>query len=123
MNKTKFMKAAFRNVALVVAGILIGGFAVEMARNVVHAQGQGEELVPGVRMGTVLFQNAVAGRVIADQVIVHDIDVMKLIENLTNVLARSSIVVPKSELEAAVEQAKVPHIAIRQPGGPPVPKK
>jgi hypothetical protein len=38
MNATKFVKSTFRNVALVVAGILIAEFAVETTRNIVHAQ-------------------------------------------------------------------------------------
>jgi hypothetical protein len=96
--------------AILLAGIVIG--SVFFSTRTVHAQAAVEEVTPSLSTGTVYFQTMLTHRVVADQIIVGDHDMGKLLENLMNLMSRKSnsalgATYTQAELQAVVDGSKL----------------
>lgn len=122
------LNATLRNVALVVGGMLIGGVTIEKAR-IVHAQEQVEEVTPTLSGGVLAGHTIIGHRLVADQVIVGDHDLGKLLGNLVNLMSRKSAMIgmptyTQAELQAVIDGSKVKPVRIKkQEDTPPAEKK
>jgi hypothetical protein len=116
----KYLVVIVLNLAVLLVGIVVGGAVTSRA---VLAQSGVEEISPTMSTN-VIHANTVAGhRVVADQVIVGDHDMGKLLENLMNLMARKSSVIggatyTQAELQAVFEGSKVQPIRLKQPEAP-----
>jgi hypothetical protein len=127
MKSPVVLKATLRNVALIAAGMLIGGFAIEKTR-IVHAQEQVEEVTPSLSTGVIAGHTLIGHRVVVDQVIVADHDMGKLLENLVNLMGQKSALMgmptyTQAELRAVIDGSRVTPIRIKKQEGAPSAEK
>jgi hypothetical protein len=113
----------FRSVILL-TGIIIG--SVLVPARPAYAQAP-EEVNPTMRVGSALFNTALAHRVVADQVIVGDHDMGKLLEGLMNLMATTpptfgGPVYTREQLKAVIDASAVTPIRVAPQAAAPVPK-
>ena len=94
-----------------VNAVLLVGIVIIFS-GTLFAQAPVEEVTPSIQTGTALFNTALAHRVVADQVIVGDHDMGKLLENLLNLMGRKSsfgmgATYTQAELKAVIDDSKV----------------
>jgi len=125
MFEKKHLSIATYNLAILFAGIVIGS-------PVLSAQTPSfvEEVTPSISTGTAAFHTTIAHRVVADQVIVGDHDMGKLLENLINLMGRKSSASPlgatytQAELQAVVDGSKLERpIRVKTPEPPQASKE
>jgi hypothetical protein len=116
---------------ILLLGIIIG--SVLVAARPTFAQSTTEQVTPNMSTATALFNTALAHRVVADQVIVGDHDLGKLLEGLMNLMATTpptfgGPVYSRDQLKAVIDASAVTPIRVApQPAArllsPPSPRK
>jgi hypothetical protein len=109
MDAKTYLKVSVVNLTFLLAGM---GIRAAMETHVVHAQAKQDVEESGK---SAAFETLLAGRIAADQIMIKGIDIGKLQENVINVLATKSLVVSQSELQNAVNNARVTPLRMKIP--------
>jgi hypothetical protein len=110
MAKKHFLAVTNLGSAILLAGITIGSFI--FSARPVYAQSDTEEVTPSTSTGTALFNTALAHRVVADQIIVGDHDMGKLLEGLMNLMSSTPVtfggpVYTRAQLQSVIDASRV----------------
>ena len=102
-----------KNLIVAVNAVLLAGIVIVFSGNTVLAQAV-EEVSPTFSTSAAAFHTALAHRVVADQIIVGDHDMGKLLENLINLMSRKSAsglgvgaTYTQAELQAVIDGSKL----------------
>jgi hypothetical protein len=117
MDAKTYVKISVVNLAFLLAGM---GIRSAMETREVHAQTKQdvEEITPMISSPSAAFQTLLAGRIAADQVMVKGVDIVKLQENLINLLATKPFVASQAEFQAAIDKARVTPLRMKSPEPP-----
>ncbi len=105
--------------ALRVGAVIVIAFA---SQNLLSAQQTPtpEEVHPAVSAGTAAFGTLLVGRLAADQITSHGIDLGKLTENLLNLLESKQLYFSRGEIESVINGARIEHpLRMADPATPP----
>jgi hypothetical protein len=124
MDAHTYLKISAINLSFLMAGMWIGSQLFSGRRStMVHAQQQFEDITPGVSTGTMAVGTFLAGRIATDQLMVQGIDILKLNENLLNLLARKPMVATQLELQGVIDKSRVEKILRMKPPDQPKPRE
>ena len=88
INRKIYIKVSLINLSFLLVGVLMGVLFMEQRQtSIVHAQGDFEEVVPIMTVGSAGIGTLLANRIAADQVFVRDFDLLKIDEGILNLLS------------------------------------
>jgi len=109
----------YAGITIVNLTVFTSGIAVGITYGngwVVHAQQQTEQVTPGLTVGTAAFGTLLVGRLAADQIMSHGIDMGKLNENILNLLASKPVLgISQSEIQGVIDRSRVTPLVLKIP--------
>jgi hypothetical protein len=131
MKRNAGLLIAVLNFCTLVIGLTCGFFAGSWHQQVVSAQVLApapaptsppiEEVSPMISAGSAAFGTLLAGRVAADEIAVRGIDLLKLHQNVLNLLASKPIFFSQAEISAVINNSRADKILQMKPQPAPQP--